>query len=46
MVKDDWLPSGTVDHKLTWHQILHSDLACTWEKMIDLNPGTVDQNIT
>ena len=45
MVKDDWLPSGFVDHKLTWH-ILHSDLDCTWEKMIDLNQGTVDQNIT
>ena len=45
MVKDDWLPSGTVDHKLTWH-ILHSDLDCTWEKMIDLNQGTVDQNLT
>ena len=45
MVKDDWLPTGTVDHKLSSH-ILHSDLDCTWEKMIDLHPGSVDQNIT
>ena len=45
MVKDAWLPLGFVDHKLTWH-ILHSDLYYTWEKMIDLHPGTADQNIT
>ena len=45
MVKDDWLPSVTVDHKLSSH-ILHSDLDCTWEKIIDLLSGTEDQNIT
>ena len=32
----DLLP-GTADQKLSWH-FLHSDLACTWWKMIELHP--------
>ena len=42
MVKDDWLPSGTADQNLTYN-FYDSDLAWTWLKMIELHPGTADQ---
>ena len=39
------LHPGTADQIITYN-VLYSDLARTWWKMIHFHPGTADQNIT
>ena len=39
------LHPGTADQIITYN-VLISDLAWTWRKMIHFLPGTADQNIT
>ena len=45
MVKDDWTPPRYCRPEY-YQNVLYSDLAWTWWKMIDLHPGTADQNLT
>ena len=45
IMKDDWPPSSTADQKLTSH-FLHSHLACTWLKMIELHSQVLQTRIS
>ena len=46
-MKDDWtLPQVLQTRQYHATIFVNSDLVCTWWKMIDLLPGTADQNIS
>ena len=46
MVKDDWTPLQVLQTRNSSNIFVHSDLAWTWWKMIELHPGTADQKLT